>query len=291
MAAAAIAAAAVGACSITVGYDGFVGPGGAGDGGRDEASLPATPEPDGGASQDEAIVDAGVEAEAPDPNGPPRFVDGGSFCSKEGAAATFCEDFDTHDLSARWIREGVFSRLTSYSPKSAPNVLLIDVPPTSTGGTFVSKITREFEQPSTDLLFEFDLKPESVNTASSFFILAALEWSRGDAKYSLRFVYSSGVVRLEESNLVPPPNNTDAYHPFFSIPMDEWTRVGLDVVLSGSDPRAQVLLDGEPVGARLSLSPTPDLDPRPTLILGAVFAGNPHTGWTLRYDDVSLDLR
>ncbi len=282
------------ACSL-VGFDGFVGPAeGKDDGGGDghQVDVSAPPRRDGGSNG--LGGDGGDEAEgdsdAPDPNGPPVFVDGGSFCSENGGTA-FCDDFDTADLSKQWLREGVFGKLTSYSPKSAPNVFLIDAPPTTAAGTFVSKITRSFETSATNVVVGFDFKPERTNEGSSFLILAALEWARADSKYSLRLVYSNGNVRLEESNLVPPPNNKDAYHPFFNLPLNQWSRVTLDVVASGSSPGVQIALDGVAVGVREPIAPTPGLDPRPTLLLGAVFAGTPHTGWRLRYDNVTATFR
>jgi len=286
---------ATAACSL-VGFDGFVGPadGMRGDGGGEglvvEASTPSTD--DGGTNGlggDGSTGDANTDA--PDPNIPPVFVSGGSFCSQGGSSATFCEDFDTADLPAQWVREGVLGRLTSYLPKSIPNVFLVDAPATTAGGTFVAKISHDFDDPSTNLIVGFDFKPEQATENSAFLILGAVEWARGNDKYSLRLVYSNGSVRLEESNLVPPPNNKDSYHPFFIIPLNEWTRIGLDIVASGASPGVQLTLDGAAIGARYTITPTPGMDPRPTLILGAVFAGSPHTGWRLRYDDVTLTMR
>lgn len=291
--AAALVAAST-ACSLVAGFDGFAGHGADDDAGGSNA-LPGSDANRGAVSESGLpSADAGdsgsVEADAGDPNTPPVFVDGGSFCGTQETAA-FCEDFDTADLPVRWVKEGVFARLTSYSSKSSPNGFLLDAPPSETGGTFVSKITRMLDAPSTNMVVAFDFMPERVNLGSSFLILAALEYTKNDSKYSLRLVYSNGSVRLEESNLVPPPNNKDTYHPFFSIPTGKWTRVKLDVVASGGTPGVVVSLDGIPVGARETLTPTPGLDPTPTLILGAVFAGNPHTGWTLRYDDVAVTYR
>ncbi|MBX3210092.1 MAG: hypothetical protein KF764_33990 [Labilithrix sp.] len=293
--ASALLLAATAACSFTAGFDGFVGPG-AGDGGGDDrngdGSQNLAGDETGADGGGDSNRDSGAELDGPDPNVPPVFVDAGtSFCPTPESATTFCEDFDTADLTARWLREGVFGKLTSYASRSAPNVFLLDVPPTTTGGTFVSKITRAFDTSATSVVLSFDIKPERVYLGSSFFILGALEWARGEDKYSLRLVYSNGSVRLEESNLVPPPNNKDAYHPFFALPEGKWTRLTLDIVASGATPGAQLLLDGIAVGTREPLAPTVGIDPRPTLILGAVFAGNPHTGWTLRYDDVMLTFR
>jgi hypothetical protein len=280
------------ACSLVASFDGFAGPGDAPEGSGDASRGPdasQNPGVDGGGL--DANDSATPEVDAGDPNTPPIFVDGGSFCGAQDGA-TFCEDFDTADLPVRWVQEGLFARLTSYSPKSAPNGLLLDVAKSDIGGTFVSKITHVFTAPSTNLMVAFDFKPEKVNLGSSFLILAALEWAKSEtAKYSMRLVYSNGSVRLEESNLVPPPNNKDAYHPFFTLPNGKWTRIKLDVVASGGTPGVTLSLDGTTVGARETIAPTVNLDPTPTLILGAVFAGNPHTGWTLRYDDVTVTYR
>lgn len=281
------------ACSLVAGFDGFVGP--RGDAGGVDGTDDVVDRQRGLSAEVDAGVDdetdGGAEEGAVDPNVPPRFVDGGSFCSTTGGSITFCEDFDTTELAARWLREGVFAKLTSYMPKSAPNVFLVDVPPTTTGGTFVSKITRSFDTPATSVVLGFAIEPKRVYLGSSFFILAALEWPRNDDKYSLRLVYSNGSVRLEESNLVLPPNNKDEYHPFFTLPENEWSRLTIDIIASGTTPGAQLSIDGVAVGTRETLTPTANIDPRPTLILGAVFAGSPHTGWTLRYDDVTLTLR
>jgi hypothetical protein len=289
---------ATAACSLTVGFDGFVGPPDESDGGEDDLRSRDLDEPDtgegprvdgGGAPE----ADGATDAEAGDPNAPPQFLPDGStsFCNTPQGPSAFCEDFDTADLTARWLREGVFGKLTSYAPKSPPNVFLLNVPPTTATGTFVSKISHSFDFPSRSVILGFDFKPELVNTGSSFFMLAALEWPSGEEKYSLRLVYSSGDIRLEESNLVPPPNNVDSYHPFFNVPEDKWSRITLDAVASGATPGAQISIDGLPIGGREALTPTADVDEHPRLILGAVYAANPHTGWTLRYDNVTVNLR
>jgi hypothetical protein len=283
------------ACS-TVGFDGFVSEdrddGDAGFG----SDSPSGTGSDGG---NNLVDDGGTESDsdlagdAADPNLPPEFLPDGStsFCNMPQGPTAFCDDFDTVDLSAHWLREGVFGRLTSHSAKSAPNTFFLNVPATTASGTFVSKIARSFEVPSRSMILGFDFKPELVNTGSSFFILAALEWPAGENKYSLRLVYSSGGIRLEESNLVPPPNNVDAYHPFFNLPEGKWSRITIDVVASGTTPGVQISVDGLPKGGRETLTPTVGIDERPTVILGAVFAGNPHSGWALRYDNVTVNLR
>lgn len=290
---------AASACSL-LSWDGFVGPPRDGTSSDDDASEPSdtgdgddgASDPDGGVSNDaqaEASDDASFDAETDaDPNTPPVFQDGGSFCAGH-SAATFCEDFDEVPLDKRWIREGTFGRLTSYNAKSAPNDFLVAVSPNTGGGTFVSKITRTMSASSTNLLVSFDLFPEKINENSSVLMLAALEYTGGESKYSLRLVYLNGQIRLEESDLVPPPNNKDSYHPFFDVPVGQWSRIQLDIDLSDAPPGVTISVDGAPVGSRLTVTPTPNIQTLPTLILGAVFAQNPHSGWALRYDNVLVE--
>jgi len=285
------AAALSAACSLVAGFDGFVGPGEEAD--TSPSVSDVTPSDGGGgraetSTQAEASIDAGADSEVPNPNVPPIFVDGGTWCGEQ-TGTTFCDDFDTSELTKRWMKEGAFAKLTSYSPKSAPNDLVVDVPAATGGGTFVSKITHDLEGPSTNLVVSFDFMPEKVYVGTSFMIMGALEYTKGAAKYSLRLVYSSGAIRLEESDITN--NSNDRYHPFFEVPVGKWSRIKLDVVTSGATPGVQIYLDNTPVGARETITPTPSMDPLPTLILGAVFAGNPHTGWALRYDNVSVSYR
>lgn len=282
---------AASACSLTAGFDGFVGAGPSPDANRDGEIVPIGEGDDGGpGGPDGTDGGPGTDASTVDPNGPPRFVDGGSFCSGQ-TTTSFCEDFDVEDLPKKWLREGPYAKLTTHASKSAPNTFLVNVPATQAGGTFVSKVTHAFDTPATSMVVTFDFLPERIYVGASFFILAALEWTRAEQKYSLRLVYINGEVRLEESNLLPPPDAKDQYHPLFGVALGKWSKISLDVVASGATPGAQLSLDGVPVGTRETITPTVGIDARPTLILGAVFAGNPHTGWTLRYDDVTVTFR
>ena len=280
---------AASACSFTEGFDGFAGSSATRNSpSTEDGAITENSDSGDGISTVDGRSDGG-DGGAVDPNSAPYFVDGGSFCSTQ--TTTFCEDFDTQDLGKNWLREGAYGKLTSYTAKSAPNDFLLNAPATAATGTFVSKITHDFDTNATSTVLTFDLFPEETYLGTSFFILSSMEWTRADAKYSLRLVYSSGRIRLEESNLVAPPNNKDEYHPFFDLAVGKWSRLSLDVVASGSTPGAQLSADGVPIGTRETLTPTAGMDLRPTLILGAVFAGQPHTGWVLRYDNVTVTFR
>lgn len=277
-------------CSLTAGFDGFVGPGGASptppvDAGGDRADDADPPALETGVAE----TDAG--ADTSDPDAPPTFLEAGSsYCDGAGDAA-LCDDFDRHDLGYTWSREGLWARIVGSGALSPPNHFLVDVPAASGTGTFVSKITRAFSEPSSDLTLSFAFDPAKVDGGSAFLLVAALEFPRASAKYSLRLVYLNGQLRLEESNLVPPPLNEDVYHPFFPLPQGKWSRLRLDVVLAGPTPSIEIRVDDASIAGKEPLKVPAGIDLAPTLVLGAVFGGQPHTGWTLRYDDVRLDTR
>ncbi|HVH45217.1 MAG TPA: hypothetical protein VM925_22850 [Labilithrix sp.] len=283
---------ATAACSLAS-FDGFVGSADPEE--RELSGADATPTLKADASGIDSAVsstssDAGTDADAGDPNAPPVFVDGGSFCSGQ-SGTKFCDDFDTAPLSANWIREGIYAKHTSYRAKSAPNDFLVDVPPALGGGTFVAKVTKAFDDPSTNLVVGFDVKQERADLGTAALIMSAVEWTRGTAKYSIRLVYSAGSVRLEESDTEHPAD--DVRHGTFTLD-DKWTRIGLDIVASGGSPTMKVTLDGIAAPGLEAVAitpPTSGMDGRPTLILGAVFATNPHNGWTIRYDNATVTYR
>jgi hypothetical protein len=152
-------------------------------------------------------------------------------------------------------------------------------------------VTKGFDDPSTNLVVGFDVKQERVDTGTAALIMSAIEWTRGTSKYSIRLVYSSGSLRLEESDIDHPSD--DFRHGTFTLD-DKWTRIGLDIVSAGGSPMMKVTIDGVPAPGldAVTLSPpSSGMDGRPTLILGAVFATNPHSGWTIRYDNVTVTYR
>lgn len=305
-----VAATASAACSLAVGFDGFVGAGDAGLNGLTDAHAdgPAGNQGDGATNPQDSstnadanqppVTDAGDAGEtstpldAGDPNLPPVFTSGGTTCKTFTAGpdgGDLCDDFDKSALTTNWIVEGPYEKLTSYNAKSMPNDFLVNAPPNTGAGTFVSKITHNFTRQSTNMLVSFDYFPETISVGTSAMIMAAVEYTKNSAaKYSMRLVYVSGQVRLEESTIGSPPATDITSHTLFTIPSGQWTHVSLDIVAEGATPGMQINLDGTPAAGRETLTPTPDLDATPTLILGAVYAQNPHSGWTMRYDNVTV---
>jgi hypothetical protein len=253
--------------------------GDAGDSGR--GGQDANPD---GASTPDVVTSEGGRTDAPPDSPSGRWCDG---------AATFCADFDVGSLPSGFLTiSGTFLSLTTVNPVSRPNALLLRVPadPSATG-TFGSSLSQAFPNPvTTTMTLSFDLLPETLSTTPSGMLFAAIDFvGNATSKYSLRLAFTAGQARLEESFLNPP----DTYHPFFAVPMNTWSRLSLTVGFSGGvASTATISIGGNAVGGGpQTLAPGAGVDWHPNLLIGAVFGGDPQTGWVLHYDDVVFDYR
>jgi len=237
------------------------------------------------AGGDGAHADA---AEAGEVNDAPRYVDGGAtYCN---GSTTFCADFDHNPLPSGFAgAEGTFLTLTSSRASSAPNDLLLIVPPMSNNSVYASKVSTDFQITANAATLAFDIYPERT-TDDGALLIAALDYLGGSAKYSVRFAYFGGQLRIEESYL--GSGQIDHYHTSFDVPKFTWSRVRVELAF-GSDggPSTETVFVSEAqVGLKESLSPPAGVLYRPTLHLGAVYGVGPQSGWELRFDNVALDL-
>ncbi len=261
-------------------------------GGNDAATSPA----DGGTgtNTDGGAGDAGPSS--PD-DAPPTFLDAGvmDWCSEHlGLGYTFCADFDETPLPAGFTAsDGAFLSQTSSSASSGPNDLLLYVPTQSSSAVFGSKLSRAFDMPTSSVVLAFDIDPEDLNDTAAGLLFAGLDFlGNANAKYSVRLAWNSGAPRLEESFLGTP---SDIPHQNFTIPLQTWSHVEVDITLPQTDggtttPTFSILVNGIVQGTSETLSPPAGFDQRPTLLVGAVYGTGPTSGWTLRYDNVTLGL-
>jgi hypothetical protein len=274
---------------------------------QNESGLDSSVPGDTGATGDvvdantAAIDGAGLDASTPSDgagdtgpvNQPPLFLDGGdSWCTAQ-TTDTFCADFDRVPLPSEFSSlDGTLVSLTSTFPSSSPNALLLYAPPSDATGSFASKLSKDLPSPVTAIDLEFDLRAEVLNTTSSGLLFAAIDFvDNTHAPYSVRLAFNSGAPRLEESYLGTPP---DIYHTNFSIPLSTWAHIRLALTFStvGDDGgtlqgSSAIYVNGSSVGAD-ALSPPAGVTLRPTALIGAVYGTQPHTGWTLRYDNVTV---
>jgi hypothetical protein len=305
-----VAALALLRCSLTEDLDSLKdGPGdaspdapGSGESGVD-SSVPG----DGGGGSDVFAADtSSMDAMSADSSGtsdasgdtgpvnqPPVFLDGGdSWCTSQ-STATFCADFDRVPLPSEFSSlDGTLISLTSTFPSSSPNALLLYAPPNDGTGSFASKLSKDLPSPVSSIDLEFDLRAELLNTTSSGLLFAAIDFvDNTHAPYSVRLAFNSGAPRLEESYLGSPP---DIYHTNFSIPLSTWAHIRMSLTFTTGDVEggaptgsSAIYVNGSSVGAD-ALSPPVGVTLRPDALVGAVYGTLPHTGWTLRYDNVTV---
>jgi hypothetical protein len=225
--------------------------------------------------------DSGSDASSDSPSG--------HWCGS--VTATFCADFDVDPLPSGFLTmSGTFLSLTTMQAVSKPYALLLQVPADSSSGTFSSSLTHSFPNPvTTTMTLSFDFMPVMLTTTASGILFATVDFlGNANAKYSLRLVFYSGQARLEESTLTPP----DIYHPFFDVTLNASSRVSLAVTFAGGAAQsATVSVAGVPVGGAQTLAPAANVDWHPNLLMGAVFGGNPQTGWVFQYDDIVFDYQ
>jgi len=251
---------------------------------------------DGGAR---ASTSRGTDSGGPDPGtslgddggpqkDPPPMVGPTTWCSTQ--TTTFCDDFDRAPLpSAFAAQEGGFLSLGTTKRQSAPNALVVNVPTSAGTDISVGKLVKSFNQASNDTTLAFDISPDKVNSeaADRAMLVWAIDYPiTGGGRYSIRLVFVFQRVRLEEST----PGLTDVYHPLFDLPLVTWTRFSVDLKFSGTTGSYVHRHNGSQV-ATAALRVPAGLDPKPTLMLGAVYGPNPQNGWKFLFDNVMFDLR
>ena len=252
----------------------------------------------------DAATDAGVDSSsAAPPAALPVFLDASSpgWCNQHLGYA-FCADFDETPLPAGFsASDGPYLVQTSSTPSSSPNDLLLYVPNQTTASTWGSKLSRQFETVATSIVLAFDINPQALNTGANGMLFAGLDFlGNANAKYSLRLAFNAGAPRLEESYLGSP---ADVYHTNFSIPLNQWSRVQVEITFpppgdggageadGGGIATETIYVNSVLQGVTETLTPPAGFDQRPNLLVGAVYGTSPSNPWVLRYDNVTFDIQ
>ncbi len=267
------------ACSLLTSVDGLTGGAAATEGGpgaqdSGDASLGESSTP---------LVDGGDGGDA------------GPWCLTHKADAAYCEDFDTDGLAA-WdaVIEGA-GGTTKPDPgaaTSAPYSMLSDLPGAN-AGKVEAYIARKALLPATSASFDADFRLEKANTASSQLQIGKLleidvngdgTWELGlainDKRKLVVFQYNYASNGYAEAFVYPTP-----------VALGAWTRVGLHLRLQNTlDGVFDMDIDGARVATAVPVQPLSAKSPF-RLFIGAIYTSTPHTGWTLRTDNVLFDTR
>jgi hypothetical protein len=226
---------------------------------------------------------APVPAHSPSDPSAPAPSAAPTWCTTQ--KATFCADFDGAALPAGFsTMDGKL--LTIGTAKTRP--LVFNAPAEGTGAAYWSRLIVPFTTSSSDMTTAFDIAPSKLNAQAGALLAASLEFPNNPAAwYSVRMVFVAGRTRIEENI----GGSRNVYHPFFDLPLDKWSRVSLDLVLSGAQKTFKLSVDGMQVGGLEPISPPAQIDLHPRLLVGGVYITTPNDGWNLSYDNVTMTLR
>lgn len=277
----ALAAVVSAACSLLTSTDGL-------SGGADVADGGLVSRPDGG------------DANAADTSTTP--VDGGdgggNWCVMHQGDASFCDDFDTQGL-AQWQkseRGGGTTTADTAAASSAPASML-SVLPALDGGLSGAFVYRDMKVPVVEVAGDAEFRVEQTNTGSTLLqLMKLLELSPTAVNDELAWEVGVAINGVSRKLVVFQYNYyTSTYTELFTFPtpiaVGEWTRLRLHLRLRGTfDGVVDLDVNGTRVATDLVAQPAFAKAPF-QLYAGAIYTVSPHTGWTVRTDNVLFDAR
>jgi hypothetical protein len=277
MAALSIGAACT-SCALILGYG-------------DPAELAAPRDDGGGAGMPDVV---GVDASARDASGP--------FCPSLSPTPTFCTSFDEASYLAGWsgsdLVNGVISRDTSTFT-SSPASLRAAFAPQGAGSTVNANVSLDvpgFDAKPFTATLAFDVRVEAAAPQGAFAVIAnaLVVAGPGAPTFILQVIATplpdgtSAALSLLE---VLPGGGTTTHSALQSISMARWSRVEITTTIgsrgtTGND--VKLLVDGKNAFTGPIVQEIGTGGPGVTLGLSAV-ADNT-TAWSLRYDNVTIDM-
>jgi hypothetical protein len=222
------------------------------------------------------------------PAKPRASGDGGvGYCPTRASGAAFCDDFDHGTLGATW----------DHVPSTPPGTARLDLTTFSTAPAALVITTDALADAElTTLLFRktangaasravlgFDLFADDAQ-ASGTLAIATLDLAI-DHLLTLYLLDDDPISPGATLTEAPPGGTASVRNPLTKAPTaGKWTRVEIDV--DARDGKAVVRFDGAAV-LTAPIAKAAALDP--TVRVGALATG-PATPYTLRFDDVTLDM-
>lgn len=270
-------AVAFAGCTLLEPLDGFSEPTAAPDGALE------------GTSAEGATSDSSADAVGDVATG----VDAGPFCGL--VDASFCEDFDDPVRATRWTLSAVRNAthgIDVTASTSPPASLFAMTTALGAGQTAESYRRIDFPDRMTSLTYAFDLRIDQ--RAQKGFLIAAAgldDTAKSGLTYSTSFILGDATDTLEESS--EGTMNTYNDHVLGSrVPTGTWTRVSVSLLRQDTGTYALVVsLDGKAVLTEALTLWKGFTDGKPYITVGAGYVPGPTQPWSIRMDNVTLDLR
>jgi hypothetical protein len=282
----------------------------AGESGTDAGVAADGPGPEGALVSDGSSLDARAPDDGSKPDDAAKPDDASKpdapilgFCASLSPAPAFCDDFDEGAANPAW------DQVTGLGGTVAVNALESVSAPDS----MVSTVDANQSESSVDLAgykslpskqgvagtatLDFEIRIDAGDTSSAAdAVLGAIQLYDGNELYDLELevMYASAssyaVSLTEDSPSVPHATGA-------TITLATWTHVTLSVVLpagNGGDTTATMTIAGThtlSTTVHVLSGGNPIASPIPEALVGPTFATPAAGGWTVRYDNVTFDVK
>lgn len=241
------------------------------------------------------------------PSGAGGGSNNGPYCSQH-AAATLCDDFDGTSLNDKWNLLPTSNgsvRADSAASFSAPNSLLSVADKVAQGGQVRAVTGYNFTEYASaskaGFRTSFELRVDAfdpTNGAKNIAFAYLFGSSQDFNQIVMNLVSNGSSVSLQVAENSQTMGSATSlyqlYGPFATkLAVGQWIKVDLDIDaynLMGSGNRLRVHLDGTSVLDTALMYPLKGGTPRLELGVGWVDSSAPAQGWTVRYDNFSVEV-
>jgi hypothetical protein len=276
----------------------------AGESGADSGTARDSPGSDGGAageggSEDSSVPDARTP---PDDSGKVDAPPALGFCASQSPAPMFCDDFDEGAANPAWDQVtglGGSVAINDLESVSAPDSMVSTVDANQNEDDvdlagYESLTAEQGVAGTVSLAFEIRIDAGDTSAAADA-VLGAIQLYDGSALYDLELelMYASATtyaVSLTE-NAPYLEHATGA-----TVALATWTRVTMSVVLpagAGGATSATLTVGASTYSTTVHVTSggDPIATPIPEALVGVTFATPAAGGWSVRYDNVTFDVK
>lgn len=248
-------------------------------------TTPTDATADGGPPDADGATDAGPGTADSSTDGP--------WCTVNAPDAFFCTAFERTDLAQFQTTELDDATLTVDTTTSlSPPYSLLATAPQLANGTATAHGYLETRPSVSDVTVELGLRLEQASSGTEAMQIAKLVTTNGPLTWETGLALEGTSRRLFFYHY---NDRTGVYAEPFSArpqPVGDWSTLRLHLKLAASGPGTVDLdIDGTRVATGISVPSPPSVSSTFGFYVGAVYVRAPHSGWTLRMDNVVLDSR
>jgi hypothetical protein len=260
---------------------------------------------------EDARADAGDAADAAPRDATPDALDGqagdaGPWCAGQGLHL-FCDDFDEAPLAQSWDQienQHGTPKLDTTAYTSPFESMLATTTALGSGAVAAVGLSKRVTYLATELHLAFDMRIDALDPSAAPIVLCELQMLDGVSNILeiVNVIAGPGGASVEDTAPAldggPDWDHTYALDGGAALPVGQWARVKLDILLPGYDAgmgaagTLTVHVGSAPAPAvdHVPISPGTQLA-QPFFYLGIVSASGPSAPVAARFDDVTFDVQ